>query len=145
MVGKHMVLLVEDEESDVFFFRRCLSALDGDVLVRVVDTAWRARNYIEGFGEFKDRAYFPLPSLIVLDMHLPGASGLELLEWLQEHEATRSIPMFFWCGSLSFTKDMAAAIARATGHFVKTGDFSKTKEYVAAMLKHLPKLPDASK
>ena len=77
------ILLVEDDENDVFWFRRCLSAIAARVNIRVVENAWLARNYLEGLAPFTDRAYYPIPDLIVADFHLPGASGLELIRWLK--------------------------------------------------------------
>src|SRR5204862_6099958 len=60
----HVILLIENDESDVFFFRRALSSCQFRGVVRVVGTAWQARDYMEGRGEFRDRSYYPLPNLI---------------------------------------------------------------------------------
>src|SRR5688572_12316990 len=57
------ILLIENDESDVFFFRRALSSCHFPGVVRVVGTAWQARDYMEGRGKFSDRSYFPLPNL----------------------------------------------------------------------------------
>lgn len=138
MQVRQTILLVEDEENDVFFFRRCLSAIDASVDVRVLTTAWEARNYIEGIGVFADRAYYPLPVLIVMDMHLPGATGLEFLRWLRNRDDMRDIPVFFLSGSMSCDALNAIVEAGARGHFVKTPNFATAKDNLSHMLKHLP-------
>lgn len=134
---QHTILLVEDDDNDVFFFRRCLSALAANVQVHVVPTAWDARNYIEGLGKFRDREYYPLPELFVLDMHLPGASGIQLLEWLRQYPTTCDKPIFFLCGSMWAAESAEITAATANGHYVKTPDFARAKENVAQMLKAL--------
>src|SRR5688572_10374133 len=65
-----VILLIENEESDVFLFRRALSRLNFIGVVRVVGSVSEAREYLEGRGRFADRSYDPLPDLIVSDMNL---------------------------------------------------------------------------
>ncbi len=40
-----------------------------------------------------------LPDLIILDIHLPDASGLELCEQLADHQATSTVPVVIVSGS----------------------------------------------
>ena len=39
----------------------------------------QAIQYLAGEGKFSDRAKFPLPALVLLDLKLPDKSGLEVL------------------------------------------------------------------
>jgi CheY-like chemotaxis protein len=133
------ILLIENDENDVFFFRRCLGSVNARVNVRVVASAWQARDYMVGRTPYHDRRYYALPDIIVTDMNLPGTSGLEFLAWLREEERFRHIPVFvmsgsFGAGAIAGLKDLGIQ-----AHFAKTPDFNKCKSFVASMLEHLPK------
>ncbi len=69
---------------------------------RVV-SASEARSYLAGKGPYKDRQLYPLPSLILLDLGLPGSSGFEggfeVLAWLVEREGVSSIPVIVFTAS----------------------------------------------
>ena len=133
------ILLVEDNENDVFWFRRCLSAIAARVNIRVVENAWLARNYLEGMTPFSDRAYYPLPDLIVADFHLPGASGLDLIRWLKSDARFKDIPVFTSSGSMKDEECRALQEAGIRAHFVKTPNFELARENVRSMLEHVKK------
>ena len=87
------LLLVEDNEDDVFIFRRALAraALGNDV--QVVTDGQDAIDYLAGAGPFAERARFPLPYLVLLDLKLPRRSGLEVLEWVRGQPELAHIPV----------------------------------------------------
>ena len=129
-----VILLVENDEGDVFFFRRALSSCHFRGDVRVVGSAWQARDYMEARGEFRDRSYFPVPALIVCDLHLPGASGLDFLKWVREHPAYNKIPVIVWSGSMPEKELEAIMAAGASGYQLKTPNFTRLCECVEEML-----------
>jgi len=131
------ILLIENDESDVFFFRRALSSCHFRGLVRVVGTAWQARDYMEGRGEYADRTYFPIPHLIVCDLHLPGASGVDFLRWIREHPVFHSLPIIVWTGSLPEKELQLVMAAGASSYQLKTPEFRTLCERVDEMLKLL--------
>jgi CheY-like chemotaxis protein len=118
-----LILLVEDNENDVFAFRRALAFVGFRGAVRVVDSAWQARDYMEGRGAYADRDYYPLPQLVVSDLNLPGASGLELVRWLRDQPAFNALPVALWSGAMSDIDVKRAFQAGITEHYTKTGDF----------------------
>lgn len=137
-----LILLIEDDESDVFFFRRALSSCHFDGQVRVVPNAWQARNYLEGQGEYKDRTYYPLPQLIVCDLHLPGATGVEFVKWLRGDAKFADLPLIIWSGSMPEQQLKEALGAGASSVFRKTPEFAQLCEGVKGMLKEIPKSTD---
>jgi CheY-like chemotaxis protein len=77
-----LVLYVEDNPGNVAFMRDLLSGFDGiDLLV-----ATTAEAGIE-------LAFSRRPALIIMDLNLPGMSGLEALQTLQRAPALASIPV----------------------------------------------------
>lgn len=131
------ILLIENDDNDVFFFRRALSRCNFPGNVRVVQTAWQARNYLEARGEFKDQEYFCIPDLIVSDLHLPGATGMEFVQWLREEPKLQHIPLIVWTGSMTAQALRDILAKGASGYQIKTPDFQQLCTAVDEMLKKL--------
>lgn len=86
-----LILLVEDDEHDVFFFRRALAKAGLELPLRVVSDGEQALQYLNGDGEYHDRAAHPLPDLIFLDLKLPYIGGMEVLEHIRQQPTLGSI------------------------------------------------------
>jgi CheY-like chemotaxis protein len=87
------VLVVEDEASDRFPLERAFHQLDSGFSLQVVETGEAALHYLEGKDPYRERPRFPLPVLVVLDMRLPGMSGLELLKWIRQQPRFEELPV----------------------------------------------------
>ncbi len=77
------VLLVEDNEDDVFIFRRAYRQTKLTHPVQVASDGEEAIDYLLGVGRFADRAQFPLPFTVLLDLKLPFKHGLEVLQTIR--------------------------------------------------------------
>jgi CheY-like chemotaxis protein len=86
------ILLVEDEEHDVFFLRRALQKAGFTNHLEVVSNGEDAIRYLSGTHKFSDRTQFPLPQFIFLDLKMPVMGGFDVLAWLQQHP-TFQIPV----------------------------------------------------
>lgn len=78
-----MILLVEDNEDDIFFMQRAVKSSGIEATMVVAQNGQAAIDYLSGTGEYADRARFPYPTLILLDLKMPLRSGLEVLEWIR--------------------------------------------------------------
>jgi CheY-like chemotaxis protein len=81
------ILIVEDTEDDVFFLKRALRDSRIDHPLSVVVDGQEALDYLQGKGQFADRAVYPLPFLILLDLKLPYVMGLDVLKWIRQQQA----------------------------------------------------------
>ncbi len=85
------ILYVEDDENDVFLLQLALQQAGITEHVEVVHTGQAAIDYLQGNGVYEEREKYPLPDLVLLDLKLPGVSGLEVLGWIRARPDLRSI------------------------------------------------------
>jgi CheY-like chemotaxis protein len=78
------LLLVEDNEHDVFLMKRALKQAEIQNPLYVVGDGEEAVDYLAGNGAFNDRQMYPFPSLVFLDLKLPFKSGHDVLAWIRQ-------------------------------------------------------------
>ena len=83
------ILVVDDSEDDRFLFRRAVRKVGGTQCVAELEDGQAAMDYLAGRGEFADRATFPIPEVMFLDLKMPGMSGFDVLEWVRNNPAQR--------------------------------------------------------
>ena len=77
------ILLVEDDENDVFFLKYAFEHAELRNPLFIVRNGQEAIDYISGIGRYADRNQSPFPWLVLLDLKLPVKMGLEVLRWIQ--------------------------------------------------------------
>src|SRR5579871_4007373 len=88
------VLLVEDDLNDIFIVKRAFRSARIPNPLQVVTDGEEAIAYLRGNGKYADRASFPLPRLMVMDINMPRRSGFEVLEWVKgTSQPLRRIPI----------------------------------------------------
>lgn len=93
------VLHVEDDEADRTLFSAAFKgAAPGIHFISVVDGA-EAIDYLSGQGSYQDRARYPVPRAVLLDLKLPKISGLEVLEWIRRSSDHKDLPVFMLTSS----------------------------------------------
>jgi CheY-like chemotaxis protein len=93
------ILYAEDDENDAFIFARaCREAEISNALVIVADGN-AAIEYLAGKGQYASREKYPLPCLILLDLKMPGQSGLEVLKWIRTQPSVCTIPVLMLTSS----------------------------------------------
>ena len=82
-----LVLLAEDNENDVLMFRRAARRANFNQPLQIVSNGEDAIAYLKGEGKYEDRAKYPLPALVVLDLKMPRKNGFDVLEWMRAQAA----------------------------------------------------------
>ena len=124
------ILLVEDDPGDVTLLREAMDASDVRGNLRVAQNAEEALSLLDGSG---DGPSPPAVDVVVLDLDLPGMSGLEFLDALNADPARRTTPVLVLSGSAR-GDDVAAAYERgANAYLVKRGTFEGTVGLVEAI------------
>ncbi len=86
------ILLVEDTEDDVFFFRHALESSRLNARLVHVSNSEEAIAYLKAEPPFENRSIHPFPDMVVTDIKMPRGSGFEILEWLKHHPKCKVIP-----------------------------------------------------
>ena len=94
-----VILVAEDDANDVLLLRRAFSKADIPASLFFVSNGQEAISYLQGEPPFNNRADYPFPSVLLLDLNMPAVSGLEVLEWLasRPERAGLVVVMFSSC------------------------------------------------
>jgi CheY-like chemotaxis protein len=93
------ILLVEDNDDDVFAFQRALKKAQISDPMQVVTDGRQALDYLGGSGAYADRSKHPVPAVVFLDLKLPYHDGFEVLGWIRQQAALRDLPVVILTGS----------------------------------------------
>jgi CheY-like chemotaxis protein len=115
------ILLVEDNEDDVFLMQFALKTAGIYNPLQVVEDGERAVDYLRGSGEYADRARFPYPAVIFLDVKLPYMSGFDVLEWIKSRPDLASTPVVVLSSSNS-PRDIELAAKFGVPYAIKPPD-----------------------
>ena len=94
-----VILLAEDDPNDLALFRHAIIETKYSAQVQIVRDGEQVIKYLDGEGDFANRAAFPFPDLLVLDLKMPRVSGLEDLKWLKNHPTSVALPAIMLSGS----------------------------------------------
>ena len=122
---KPTVLLVENNPDDAWLVEMAFERAELKHRLIVLADGLQALDYIKGRGKYGDREKYPLPNLILLDLGLPGLSGMDLLQHLRGQSKTRDVPITVLSGS-SFVRDVTKAYQLGANSFLmKPSDLRK--------------------
>jgi CheY-like chemotaxis protein len=93
------ILLVEDNEDDALLIEYALKEAGVRNPLYLVETGEEAISYLSGRDKYTDRAQYPIPRVIFLDLKLPGKSGHDVLDWMQRQPSLEQIVRVVLTGS----------------------------------------------
>jgi two-component system response regulator len=126
------ILLVEDDDNDVFFFKIAMTKAGAGFPLQVATDGQQAIDYLAGAGKYGNREAFPLPGLILLDLKLPLVMGLDVLKWLRQQPGLAPIVVIL--SSSQEESDVAAAYQLgANAYLVKPAEPSKLVDLVRSL------------
>jgi CheY-like chemotaxis protein len=133
MPSTRPILLVEDNLDDQLLIRRAFAKSNLANPLQVVGDGDAAIAYLSGAGVYSDRAGYPLPAIIILDIKLPRRSGLEVLAWVRDQPALQRTPVVMLTSSRESEDVNRAYSLGANSYLVKPVAFNGLME----MVKHL--------
>lgn len=127
-----VILLVEDNPSDIELTKRALKKHDIAHTLIVAEDGQEALNYLFGHGAQHSREH-PLPTLMLLDLKLPKVDGLSVLREVRANERTRPLPVVILTTS-SEQEDMMSSYDHGANSYVrKPVDFVQFSDAIAKL------------
>jgi CheY-like chemotaxis protein len=143
MTTDPVVLLVDDSATDAYLMATVFERTSFDQPLRFVTSGEEAIAYLQGEGRYRDRAEFPLPVVVLLDLNMPRKNGLEVLAWIRRQAGISRTCVYILSAS-NRREDIERAFALgANAYLVKPGtlnDLTHLANTLVAWLKlgHFP-------
>jgi len=116
-MDKKPILYAEDDKDDVYFMERAFKEAGLANELIVVPGGQHVKDYLTGKGKFTDREQYRMPGLVLLDLKMPGISGLELLKWIRAQPAVSTIPVVMFSSS-NQESDIHSAYAQGANAYL---------------------------
>jgi CheY-like chemotaxis protein len=132
-VSAPAILVAEDDAQHRLLIRAALAAAKLANPVQLVTDGDAAIAYLAGGGTNANRDQ-SLPVLVLLDLHMPGASGLEVLAWLRAQPGRLGqLPTVLLTASDDEADIDGAFAAGATSYLVKPVGFDALLDVVRTL------------
>lgn len=131
-----IILLIEDNEDDALLMMRALGKAGIEDCVQVASDGQEALDYLTGAGKYRDRARYPMPAVVFLDLKLPKVPGLEVLKRVRERRETKALIVIVLTSS-SLPADVSQAYGwGANSYVVKPTAFEQLIEFAGTFKKY---------
>jgi CheY-like chemotaxis protein len=88
---------------------------------------------LKGEGVYRDRASFPFPDVLLLDLNMPRMNGFEVLEWVRKTGECSRLVVYVLSASSRQADVQKAYDLRANSYIVKPSRMEELTGFVAAL------------
>jgi CheY-like chemotaxis protein len=128
-----MPLLIEDDPDDAFLMVKAFDRAEVFSPLPILKNGEQAIAYLSGRCFYSDRSRYPLPSLVLLDIHLPRKSGFQILEWIRKRSGLKQMPVIMISGSADQASIDRAYHLGVNSYLVKPSSFGGLVELVQGL------------
>jgi CheY-like chemotaxis protein len=119
------ILLAEDNDDDIALIQFAFRKANIFYPVHVVRDGEGVLSYLNGTGDYADRAKYPIPQLLLLELELPGLNGFETLKRVRGNPTLSHLKIIILTGSEEPGSADKAHQLGANGFFAKPPGFSE--------------------
>jgi len=120
--------MVDDHENDILLTKLGLKRAGLTFPIHSVTGGLQAIAFLNGDPPYQDRARYPLPFLVLLDIKMPQVDGFEVLRWIRRQPQFADLPVVMLTGSGDSRQADTARQLGATSCFVKSFDLTDAAE-----------------
>lgn len=122
------ILLIDDDQDDRYFFATALEEVDPEVKLTVAGDGQEALRKLETTR----------PDLILVDLVMPGMSGLSFIRNMKSDPRLRDIPVIVYTSDLSVFHESEVRAIGAGQVIIKSSDYPGTVEIISGLLQRTP-------
>jgi len=119
MTKKLPILVVDDSKDDVFLLCRAFKRAGLDPSLIHVRDGEEAVDYLSGENPFTDRARYPLPTLMLLDVKMPKLDGFDVLQWILTRNELNNLRVVMFSSSFQREDVEKAKVLGAVDYLTK--------------------------
>ena len=125
LVEDPIVLVGDDYENDALLVRIVFERAGFAAPLQFAHDGEEVIAYLRGEGAFADRALFPLPTVLLLDLNLPQKSGFEVLAWIRQQPGLKRLHVFILSASNRKEDIQRAYELGANSYLIKSGNMDE--------------------
>lgn len=133
MSDRALILLVEDNADDAALLRRAFIKARVMNPLHLARTGEEAIAYLGGSGKYANRSEFPVPSLVLLDLKMPGMDGFDVLRWIRQDPVLKGLRVVVLSSSDDMRDVNTAYKLGANSFLIKPADFDRFVEISQAL------------
>ncbi len=138
------ILVADDDAQDTMLVRMAAERASLCLRLNSVTDGEQAIDYLMGRERYADRHAHPFPSMMLLDLKMPGMSGFDVLDFVRRDPNLRRLPIVIFSSS-DDPKDVRRAYDSGANSYLckphSTGDLSallKALEEYWCKFNHFP-------
>jgi DNA-binding response OmpR family regulator len=128
-----LVFHINDNTDDQVLFQAACKKADVPFQWHVAESAERGVSYFNSLLNLSQTQTVRWPDLVILDLVMPGGSGLKVLDFIRATAKLQHLPVVVLTGHPSDELQAAAAKAGANGFYQKPLDFGHLVDLVRSL------------
>ena len=130
------ILVAEDDPTDAYFFQRAFRRAGIPITLHFVRDGQEVVDYLQGEGQFADRALHPVPHVLLLDLKMPRMDGFDVLAWARNQPGLKDLLIVIFSASDEPGDISRAYNLGANSYLVKPHSMEELTALVGSFKKH---------
>lgn len=139
---KRTILYVDDNQDDAHLVERAIAKQNLVTQFYRAADGCDAAEWLIGSGLYADRARYPLPEVLIVDLKMPRNSGFDLLEFVQARRELKKLVLIVYSDSDDPQDKLRAFQTGANAYVPKYKGTDALMFYIRAALRTLPLEPE---
>ena len=137
----NVLLYVDDSADNLFRFQSACKLVRARCQLVLLSGGQQAIHYLDRREPYADRALFPDPSIVLLDVKMPDVDGFAVLQHLRSDPARMAWPVGLftssdWPADIEYARKLGA-----TWYFHKPPDMTQLVEFIATLEECMENFP----